>query len=291
MKFENLRRINIGTIVLVICCTVLIACSNHSEAVDDPGDGVIVPRETISLFNGKDMSSFYIWLPKFGHEDPDRVFTVVEDLDGAPAIRISGQHYGGLITREQYSDYKLVAEFRWGLQTWEPRKDRARDAGILLHCQGEDGNANKDFTSPWLRSVEYQIIEGGTGDIILVNGYDRGSEEAISPYLTVAVEKDQRVWSPDGSPSEFNKGRLDWRYRDPDWKDVVDFRGEKDVEKPVGEWNTIEIICKGGDVTYFLNGVKVNEGKNGSFRSGKILVQSEGAELFFRRIELQPIER
>lgn len=279
-------------IVAVICFSVLLACSNNSqEGEAESANQVTVPDETISLFNGKDLSSFYIWLPKYGHEDPDKVFTVVNDLDGAPAIRISGQHYGGLITREEYSDYKLVAEFRWGSETWEPRKDRARDAGILLHCQGEDGNAAKDFTSPWLRSVEYQIIEGGTGDIILVNGYDRGSEEVISPRLTVSVQEGQRVWTPDGTPAEFSKGRLDWQYRDPSWKDVLDFRGEKDVEKPVGEWNTIEAICDGGDVTYYLNGARVNEGKNGSFTIGKILVQSEGAELFFRRIELQPLER
>ena len=158
-----------------------------------------------------------------------------------------------------------------------------------MHCQGEDGNASKDFKSPWLRSVEYQIIEGGTGDILLVNGFNRGSAEIVSPHLTVSVLEGQRVWNPEGTATEFKNGRLDWQYRDPNWKDVLDFRGEKDIEKPVGEWNTIEAICEGGDVTYFLNGVKVNEGRNGSFRSGKLLIQSEGAELFFRRIELHPI--
>ncbi|HEU5148377.1 MAG TPA: DUF1080 domain-containing protein [Chryseosolibacter sp.] len=278
-------------ILLSVVVSCLLACSSDSKNGSSDSDvGGIVSGETISLFNGKDLSSFYTWLPKYGHEDPDQVFTVVENLDGAPAIRINGQHYGGLITREEYGDYKLVAEFRWGTETWEPRKDRARDAGILLHCQGEDGNAKKDFTSPWLRSVEYQIIEGGTGDIILVNGYNRGSDEVLAPRLTVSVQEGQRVWDPEGTPSEFTKGRLDWQYRDPNWKDVLDFRGQKDVEKPVGEWNTIEIICKGGDVTYFLNGVKVNEGKNGSYTKGKILVQSEGAELFFRRIELQSLD-
>jgi len=292
MGLIGIDRRHIRTILVVICFLVLVACSNDShEGVTDSPDGVTIPDETISLFNGKDLSSFYIWLPKYGHEDPDKVFTIVDDLDGEPAIRISGQHYGGLITRKEYSNYKLVAEFRWGSQTWEPRKDRARDAGILLHCKGEDGNAKNDFTSPWLRSVEYQIIEGGTGDIILVNGFDRGFEEIISPKLTVPVLEGQRVWNPEGAPTEFQKGRLDWQYRDASWKDVVDFRGAKDIEKPVGEWNTIEAVCVGGDVTYFLNGAKVNEGKNGSFTSGKLLFQSEGAELFFRRIELQPIER
>ena len=70
---------------------------------------------------------------------------------------------------------------------------------------------------------------------------------------------------------------------------MLGFRGAKDVEKPVGEWNRLEAICEGGDVTYFVNGVKVMEGRNGSFSSGKLLFQSEGAEIFFRLIELQPL--
>ena len=275
------RRINKAALVLAI--VFFSSCGKQTT------DQVIVPEETISLFNGKDLSSFYVWLPKFGNSDPENVFTVVDNVDGAPAIRVSGKHYGGLITHNEYADYKLITEFKWGEETWEPRKDRARDSGILLHCQGEDGNANNNFNSPWLRSVEYQIIEGGTGDIILVNGYDREVKEVISPHLTVSVASGQRVWDPQGTPTEFQKGRLDWQYRDPDWKDIVDFRGKRDVEKPAGEWNRIEIISKGGNLIYFLNGVKVNEGRNGSFTEGKLLFQSEGAELFFRNIELQPL--
>jgi hypothetical protein len=264
---------------------LIAACTSTLGATDEP----ITPREKITLFNGKDLSAFYIWLPTFGNTDPDHVFTVVDRIDGAPAIRISGKHWGGLVTKQTYANYKLVAELRWGLATWAPRADRARDAGILLHCQGDDGNAAKNFKSPWLRSVEYQIIEGGTGDIILVNGYDRGSDTLYAPRLTAPV-REGKVWDPvGGTVTELNEGRIDWQYRDPAWKDVLGFRGAKDVEKPWGEWNRIEAIVSGGDVTYFLNGVKVNEGRNGSFRSGKLLVQSEGAEIFFRLIELHPL--
>jgi hypothetical protein len=287
LKPELMNKLTVAyrPFLIVIIVVLLSGCKVTNEGK------AIVPRKTVSLFNGKDLSAFYTWLPEFGHADPDKVFTVVDDADGRPAIRISGQHYGGLITKDEYADYKLVAEFRWGLETWEPRKARARDAGILLHGQGEDGNAKNDFKSPWFRSVEYQIIEGGTGDIILVNGFDRGSDQAIAPSLTVSVLPGTRVWNPEGTPAEFRKGRIDWRYRDHGWRDVINFRGAKDVERRVGEWNLIEVICRGGDVTYFLNGAKVNEGSNGSFTKGKLLIQSEGAEIFFRRIELQPINR
>src|SRR5205823_7381028 len=127
----------------------------------------------------------YTWLPKFGHEDPDHVFTIVDAIDGGPAIRASGQHLGGLITRQRYADYKLVAEFRWGALTWGDRKEHARDSGVVLHCQGEDGNYTKNFQGAWLRGLEFQMIEGGTGDIILVGGYERGRADPIIPQLTV----------------------------------------------------------------------------------------------------------
>jgi hypothetical protein len=266
--------------------TTLMLASGHAAPLPKT---VVVPQSVIALFNGKDLSSFHKWVPGTGRSDPDGVFSVVKNIDGAPAIHISGQHYGGLVTEAEYANYRLVAEFRWGTLTWEPRKGRARDNGILLHCQGEDGNHIKTFLSPWHRSVEFEIIEGGTGDILLVNGYDRGVTEPIAVRLTASVLPGQRVWNPAGVPTEFDRGRIDWQYRDPQWKDVIGFRGAKEVEKPAGEWNHIEAICEGGDVAYFVNGVKVNEGRNGNFKFGRILVQSEGAEIYFRRIELHPL--
>ncbi len=89
--------------------------------------------------------------------------------------------------------------------------------------------------------------------------------------------------------TKFVGGRLDWQYRDPAWKDVLGFRGPRDVEKPSGQWNKIEVICRGGDVVYFFNGVKVNEGLKGSLTQGKILFQSEGAEIFYCGIGLHPL--
>lgn len=277
---------NIPTLWLLIAVLVSAPLAGAGEA--------ITPHETIALFNGKDrrdLSVFYTWLPKFGRTDPDHVFTVVDQVDGAPAIRISGQHWGGLVTKDNYANYRLVVEFRWGPVTWAPRANNTRDSGILLHCQGEDGNTAKDFSSPWLRGVEYQIIEGGTGDIILVGGWDRGATKSIFPRLTATVAANGKNWDPAGKAKEFNTGRIDWQYRDLGWKDVLGFRGAKDVEKPVGEWNQIEAIAAGGNVTYFLNGIKVIEGRDGTFTAGKLLFQSEGAELFFRLIELHPLKR
>ena len=36
----------------------------------------VTPKETISLFNGRDLSGFYVWLKDSGRRDPQGVFTV-----------------------------------------------------------------------------------------------------------------------------------------------------------------------------------------------------------------------
>lgn len=248
--------------------------------------------KTTVLFNGKDLTNFYTWLVGSKLQDPDRVFSVVDQVDGAPAIRVSGQSYGAFITREEYSDYRLVAEFRWGLLTWGGRKNATRDSGILLHCQGPDGNTAKDFNGPWMLSQECQIIEGGVGDFIMVGGYDREGNRVI-PKLTATVKKDrdgEDVYDPQGTSKDYaTGGRINWYGRDPDWKDVIGFRGKDDVESPYGQWTRIEVICDGNKITNMVNGKVVNVGTNSSLTRGKIIFQSEGAEIYFRKIEITPL--
>jgi hypothetical protein len=234
--------------------------------------------EPIKLFNGKDLTGFYTYLAKYGkNNDPEKVFTV---QDGA--IRVSGKVFGCFVTEKEYENYHLVVEFKWGEETHAPRQKAARDSGILLHCVGEDGAAG----GVWLESIECQMIEGGTGDFILVKGKNQ-------PTMTARAENRGNEWyyNPKAEPRMFPPGRINWFGRDPGWKDLKDFRGEKDVEKPAGEWNRLECVCNGDKITNILNGVVVNEGTNASHTKGKILFQSEGAEVFFRRIELLPLKK
>jgi hypothetical protein len=252
---------------------------------------VVRPTAPIALFNGRDLSNFETWLVDHHGEDPDRVFSVVDQIDGAPAIRISGQHWGGLATRDRYADYRLVVEFRWGLLTWGERRNAARDSGVLVHGDGPLGNTARDMNGPWIRSIEAQVIEGGTGDFILVAGYDAGGT-STTPTLIVQAAKDrdgEDVYAPDGAPRQFEKGRINWFGRDPDWTDTLEFRGRQDVESPAGEWTRLEVTCKDRAMTIHVNGMLVNAGADASVSSGRIMLQSEGAEIFFRRVELLPL--
>jgi len=251
----------------------------------------IAPEMVIQIFDGKSLDNFYTWLVDSHREDPLRVITVVDQVDGAPAIRISGEKWGGLVTREAYRDYRLVVEFRWGLATWGQRRNAARDSGVLVHAQGADGNTGRDFNGPWMRSIEAQIIEGGVGDIILVAGFEPDGTR-ITPAVTARAGRDrdgEAVFDPAGEARLFETGRINWYGRDVDWKDSLGFRGKDDVESPYGQWTRLEVIAQGDRLTYLVNGKVVNEGVRASLTAGKIIIQSEGAEIFFRKIEIGPV--
>jgi len=273
----------LSIIALMLASITIYPHPNHAE--------ITTPKATIKLFNGKDLTNFYTWLVDHKYQDPNSVVSVVDQIDGAPAIRVSGQRFGAFITKQQYANYRLIVEFRWGVITWGGRKDRAKDSGILLHAQGPDGNTGQDFNGPWMRSVECQIIEGGVGDFILVNGY-MSDGQLMKTRLTVTSSKDrdgEDVFDPTSKPTEFLSKRINWYGRDPDWKDMLGFRGRQDVESPDGQWTRVEVICDGDKVTNIVNGKVVNVGTNSNLTQGHILFQSEGAEVFFRRIDLEPL--
>ncbi len=62
-------------------------------------------------------------------------------------------------------------------------------------------------------------------------------------------------------------------------------------EKPLGQWNTLEIECKGAEVIVHVNGTLVNHGSNCTVTSGKIALQAEGAEVEFRKVELTQLAK
>jgi hypothetical protein len=240
-----------------------------------PADG----GKAIQLFNGKDLTNFYSFIgpvakgekPVGKNTDPKKVFSVE---DGA--IHITGEEFGYLGTEQEFENYHLTVEFKWGEKTYVPREKNARDSGVLLHATGPD--------QVWPQCIEFQMIEGGTGDIILVGG-------KAKTKLTATVEqKDKQFYFTPGAPThDFAGGRINWFGRDPEWKDTLGYRGPKDVERPVGQWNVLEADCDGASLNYKVNGVVVNGGTNASLTRGRILLQSEGAEVFFRKVEVRPL--
>jgi hypothetical protein len=241
-----------------------------------PGD-TITPKEKIALFNGKDLDGWYTWLQENKYQDPKHVFTVE---DGT--IKVSGEEWGGLTTQKAYRDYHLIVEWKWGGPNRGTRAGHARDSGILVHGVGEDGAHG----GIWLQSIESQVIEGGTGDFIMVEGRERHTMTA-----NVRELNGQFYWDEKGTPKTMERGRFNWFGRDPNWKDELGYRGPQCLEKPMGEWNRQEVIADRDTLTNIVNGVVVNKGYRVYPTAGKIQLQSEGAEIYYRRVEMKPVER
>ncbi|MEX0769565.1 MAG: DUF1080 domain-containing protein [Balneolaceae bacterium] len=106
----------------------------------------------------------------------------------------------------------------------------------------------------WPVSVECQIQEGDTGDFWLIG------------HTTIEVDGEAN------EPQDFAR--------------IVK---KHDMDKPHGSWNTIEVISYEGSNTHIVNGVVVNHGENASVQTGRILLQSEGAEIYFRNVKLKEL--
>lgn len=236
-------------------------------------------QDVIHLFNGKNLDGWYTFIKGRGrHQDPNKIFTVKDGM-----LHINGEEWGCITTNEEFKDYKLVVEYKWGTKTYGSRKDNARDNGILFHSQGEDGG----YDGTWMHSIECNVIEGGTGDFIVV-GNKTNDFMLICPVAT-ETQNGSYIYQPGGDPVTINSGRINWFARDPGWKDIKGFRGKNDVEKPVGEWNKLECIIRNSEIYIYLNGVLVNYAIYSKPSTGRIQIQAEGAEIFYRRVDLTPL--
>jgi hypothetical protein len=132
-----------------------------------------------------------------------------------------------------------------------PADSKGGNSGVLLHVQDE---------KYWPTSVEAQLQSGRAGDFWLIYPPD------------VKLDVDLKRQDPKQARHFL---RLDTK---------------EPPEKKFGEWNEYEITCKGGDITLVVNGVKVNEGKNGNLKKGRIALQSEGSEIHFKDVVIKSLK-
>ena len=252
---------NSGPAIISRCSKVAALLTCLGVALHAVPQQIPAHKSAIILFDGSNLNSFDTFLKTQGlNSDPDHVFRVE---DGA--IHVSGKEMGYLITKQPFHDFYLRAEFKWGEGTFGERAGQARDSGILFNVQGEQ--------KVWPRSIEFQITEGGTGDFWMTDG------------AALTGRDGKRVIGPPGSAQKidhFGKGPS---------QNVTGFRDSiGDLEKPHGEWNVLELVTQGNNVKQYVNGKLANEGTDPSPTAGKILLQSEGAEVFFRNIKLYPLQ-
>lgn len=280
--------------ILAVAVAALAVADDPTER-DEP----VSPRgNAIALFNGRDLSGWRTWLRDTKRDDPRGVFSVRDGM-----LRISGDGLGYLATDRAYRDYRLVVEFRWGERNYGDRVKAARDSGLFLHSQGPDGNSF-DANGAYKAAIECQVMQGAVGDFLIIRGKDRHGAE-IRPKLSVqavrhrdaegwptfARDRDKTAGQPPRKTVELTgTGRVNWFDKDPLWRDELDFRGRRDVEGRRDDWTRVECECRGDTIRTYVAGTLVNEITRVSVTSGPILLQCEGSEIYFRRVELHPLD-
>src|SRR4029079_8778020 len=183
----------------------------------------------------------------------------------------SGEVLGAITTREEYGNYQLRFEVKWGEKRWPPRADTVRDSGVLYHCVGPHGAGS----GAWMQSIESQIQEDDFGDFWSVAG------------VIVDVEGER---AGERGPVTFKKGGQPFK----GWNQRI-IRNPKS-EKERGQWNTVEIFAVGQTSAHVNNG-KTNmvltglrrkvDGKEVPLVKGKIQSQPECAEVYYRNVEIR----
>jgi Domain of Unknown Function (DUF1080) len=268
------------TLVFLLFFTVLLACTKKSAETS-----------WVTLFNGQDLTGWDTYLgPAYDslqqrfdslatyglNNDPKGVFRVVQE-EGSPAIRISGEGFGGISTLNEYENYHLRVEFKWGQHKFHPRKQSKRDSGILYHGVGPQGAGYGN----WLRSQEFQVQEGDCGDYWSI-------DNSMVDIPAAEPEPGRYVYDSTASLRQFS-------FASESEKRCIK---NPDAEKASGEWNTVDIYCFGDKSIHMINGVVVMklfnsrhllDGKPVPLTKGKIQIQTEGAEVYYRNIQLAPI--
>jgi hypothetical protein len=208
------------------------------------------------------------------NRDPLHVFTVT-NLDGGPVIHVSGQGFGVMMTTAMFTNVHIRLQIKWGDLKWSKKIGKPFDTGLLYFCHSEAGLADRT----WPRSFEFQICQNEFGDLY-----------ALASQITVPARLDGKLWRYDSAGT--NTLFLQKPPIGNHCAHIVD------AEKPKGEWNTLDLITFNGDSIHVVNGQvvmrlhnaqRLDNGAPEPIMSGKICLQTEGGECFFRNVEVQPI--
>ena len=164
-----------------------------------------------------------------------------------------GTPQGHLITDTLFANYRLVVEYRW---LGEPG-----NCGVLVHV-----STPRRLYGMFPQSIECQMFRGNAGDFWCIG-------EDISVPNMVERRGPRDTWGVDGKKARRIHNLTD------------------DSESPAGEWNRMEIECRGSSIDVWVNGDHVNDGFDCTADHGRIAIQAEGAACEFRKLELTSLSQ
>ena len=213
------------------------------------------------------------------NKNVNNVFSVIEE-NGEPVLKISGEIYGCVFTRQEFENYHLKLKVKWGDKKWTPRKDLLKDSGILYHSIGECGI---DGWRSWMLSQEMQIMEGHTGDYWSIASSAIEVRALIPEYIMNPVASEKQPFLAIGEGTDVDGFCL----------------RSVDNENPLGEWTEVELICYEDKSLHIVNGQVVmilrnshymKNGKSIPLIKGKIQLQSEAAEVYYKDIKIRSLK-
>jgi alpha-3'-ketoglucosidase len=228
------------------------------------------------LFNGRNLKGWsvhYASKTAAGAPAASSIFSVENGVIHAYPAQSAGseQPNAYIETDAEYQDYVLSLEYRWGEKKFAPRTNLVRDAGLIYHV-------HRERAADWPAGSEAQIQEGDTGD-----------SWAVSSRLSSFVDpKTGRYALPENGGVPVTVGN-DGKFERTRHNKVNEYPG----------WNTLEVIVRGDRATHIVNGVtnmRVYDIKGWDAASnswvkvekGRIALQAESAEVFYRNIRLRP---
>jgi hypothetical protein len=253
-----------GVRLLAVAAVVLVGCTTGSASPPRSREPGWQP-----LWNGVDLDG---WQP-----DRPGVFSVVNE-DGEPVLRVAGELPGMLASARELADYHLRVEFKWGRRSSHRHH---RDGGLLYHTRLERTDG-----PPHVRGFELQIYRRQLGDLF---GLHEAAAEVRGRREDPTNGLGAIVFAPEGETVTIGPGS-------PLGRRVV--RAE-DAERPVGEWNVLELLCVRRTSVHVVNGrtvmVALNlrqrvNGREVPLTSGSIQLNAEGSEMFFRNLEVRPLQ-
>jgi hypothetical protein len=206
----------------------------------------------------------------------DKVFSVIIE-DGTPVLKIYGDIYGCVFTKQDFDNYDLKVKVKWGDKKWAPRLNEDKDSGILYHSQGKCG---VEYFHTWMLSQEFQITEKGMGDF-----WSQASSRS-----DIKARKDGKDYFFDNSGTlmAFGGGTGNGNF----------CHAGTDAEIK-GGWNEIELITYGDKSIRIVKGQVVMALSNSRYMangeakplvSGKIQIQSEAAEVYYKEMMIKKID-
>ncbi|OUJ74247.1 3-keto-disaccharide hydrolase [Hymenobacter crusticola] len=221
-------------------------------------------------------------IPPIGYDKNEaQVFTVVMQ-EGKPVLRISGEIYGCVFTKQDFKNYHLKLKVKWGTKKWVPRLDEPRDSGVLYNSQGECG---VDYWHSWMLAQEFQVSEHEKGNAMGDFWCIANSTADINAAYNST--KDTLKYNPTAAPLRMGRGGPGF------------CQAAANYESPNGQWTELELINVNGQSIHLVNGHMVLAVNNSGFvvdgqrqplTHGKIQLQSEAAEVFYKDIMIKPLD-